>query len=198
MGIWVNVFVSVRALGFGKSEGGFAESGVGDGVTGVGDGVTGGGDGVTGVGDVFLDRIYRISGLTGFWGKWREGGILGEVAGGWGLLVRVGGHHAGWEMAFPGWAAFFSDRIAALRFPTGCLRQAVCRRLSPLRFGSLRSAYRISGLTGFEGSVGFAGEVVKVGAIMRGGDGGFFGDFFGGGGKGVRILVVLTRRGVRL
>jgi hypothetical protein len=82
MGIWVNVFVSVRALGFGKSEGGFAESGVGDGVTGVGDGVTGvgdgvtgGGDGVTGVGDVFLDRIYRISGLTGFWGKWREGGV---------------------------------------------------------------------------------------------------------------------------
>ena len=68
MGIWVNVFVSVRALGFGKSEGGFAESGVGDGVTGVGDGVTGGGDGVTGVGDVFLDRIYRISGLTGLTG----------------------------------------------------------------------------------------------------------------------------------
>jgi hypothetical protein len=35
------------------------------------------------------------------------------------------------------WQAAHFYRIAALRFPSDCLWQAVCLRLSPLRFGSL-------------------------------------------------------------
>ena len=121
--------------------------------------------------------------MGGFAKSWEGDGVTWEGDGVTGGGDGVTGGGDGVTGVGDGVTVFF-DRIAALRFPTGCLWQAVCLRLSPLRFGSLRSAYRISGLTGFEGSVGFAGEVVKVGGIMRGGDGDFFGDFWGWGKRG--------------